>query len=102
MTFAHEITGVIIIVSIHWVGCIFYFSARLHSFDDSTWLAEQEQNIPLYQVSTSDMLSDYLVCIYKGFNVLTALGYDGLSKCRMRDFPSSSSFVLALLIVLCK
>jgi hypothetical protein len=84
LTLPHEIAGVIIILSTHWVGCIFYFLARLRSFDDSTWLAAQELNIPLYQVSTSDMLSDYIICIYKGVNVLTALGYDGsLSKCRM-------------------
>ncbi len=105
LTFAHDIAGVIIIVSVHWVGCIFYFSARLHSFDDTTWLAEQEQNIPLYQVSTSDMLSDYIICIYKGLNVLIAMGYDGtISKCRMRRVisPARLPLFLALLIVLCK
>jgi len=78
LTLAHEIAGVIILLSTHWIGCIFYFLARLRSFDDSTWVAAQEKNIPFYQVSTSNMLSDYILCIYKGFNVLTAVGYDGL------------------------
>ena len=78
LTRAHEIAGVIILLSTHWIGCIFYFLARLRSFDDSTWVAAQEKNIPFYQVSTSNMLSDYILCIYKGFNVLTAVGYDGL------------------------
>jgi len=59
-------------------------------------MAAQEKNIPFYQVSTSNMLSDYILCIYKGFNVLTALGYDGIIKKNACDFPSSSLVSCAL------
>jgi hypothetical protein len=79
--------------------------ARLRSFDDTTWLRAQEINLPLYQVEASDMLSDYIICIYKGVNVLTALGYDGSSSiCRMRRVisPPLLPLFLALLIVLFK
>ena len=102
--------GLVIVLSAHWVGCIFYFLARLHHFDDSTWLAVWnhemywfntctfeivhsryvdwnihfrtnaqgfETIVPLYDISTSSVGSEYILCLYKGFNSLTALGFVG-------------------------
>jgi hypothetical protein len=69
--------GLVIILSAHWVGCIFYFLARAQRKDDTTWLAEFEKLVPLYDRSKSSISSEYVLCIYKGFNTLTALGYDG-------------------------
>jgi hypothetical protein len=51
------------------------------------------------------MLSDYIICIYKGLNIVCAMGYDGtISKCRMRRVisPARLPLFLALLVVLCK
>ena len=69
--------GLVIILSAHWIGCFFYFMARAWSKDDTTWLAQFEKLVPLYDRSNATVSSEYLLCIYKGFNTLTALGYDG-------------------------
>jgi len=69
--------GLVILLSAHWVGCIFYFLARALNKDDTTWLAEFEKLVPLYDRSHTSVSYEYCLCIYKGFNTLTALGYDG-------------------------
>ena len=76
--------GLLIIMAAHWVGCIYYFLARTQDFDGSTWLAgiEKLKLVPLYRApeagSEPDVWSEYLLCVYKGFNRLTALGYEGI------------------------
>ena len=69
--------GLVIILTAHWIGCLFYFIARLMSKDNTTWLAEFESLVPTYDRQNSTIGFDYILCIYKGFNTLTALGYDG-------------------------
>ena len=64
-------------MSAHWVGCIFYLVARTRNFDSSTWLAGFEKVVPLYRHAEHDLWTEYLFCLYKAFNRLTALGYDG-------------------------
>jgi hypothetical protein len=65
-------------MSAHWVGCVFYLLARARNFDDSTWLAGFEKLVPLYRAAKADVWKEYILCLYKGFNALTALGYDGI------------------------
>jgi hypothetical protein len=72
-------------MSAHWVGCIFYFLARTQDFDSSTWLAglEKLNTVPLYRapkVGEPYVWSEYLLCVYKGFNRLTAVGYEGITS----------------------
>jgi len=69
--------GVLIVMSAHWVGCIYYGLARTWNFDSSTWLAGFEKIIPLYRAGEAEVWFEYLLCVYKGFNRLTALGYEG-------------------------
>ena len=64
-------------MSAHWVGCIYYLIAWTRNFDSSTWLAGFENVVPLYRLAEHDLWTEYLFCLYKGFNRLTALGYDG-------------------------
>ena len=67
----------IIFLSAHWVGSIFYFLARLQGFDSTTWLADFEHLLPNYAMQPHVDSADYLLCIYKGFNSLSNLAYDG-------------------------
>ena len=69
--------GLLIIMSAHWVGCIYYLIARTRNFDSSTWLAGFENVVPLYRLAEHDLWTEYMFCLYKAFNRLTALGYDG-------------------------
>ncbi len=75
--------GLLIIMAAHWVGCTYYFLARTQDFDGSTWLAgiEKLKLLPLYRTPKAHepfVWSEYLMCVYKGFNRLTALGYEGI------------------------
>jgi len=63
--------GLVIVLSAHWVGCIFYFLARLRHFDDSTWLAVcNHQNV----------LVQY-VCIWNCALTICWLKYTFSHKC---------------------
>ena len=64
-------------MSAHWVGCSFYFMARIRNFDESTWLVGMEKVMPLYRTNESTLWQEYMICLYKGFNRLTAVGLDG-------------------------
>ena len=70
-------TGLLIIMSAHWVGCIFYLIA-------STWLAGFKKVVPLYRPAEHDLWTEYMFCLYKAFNRLTALGYDGKARMYVR------------------
>jgi len=67
--------SLILFLSAHWVGCIFYWLARLRGLDDHTWIAEFEVLLPKFTREDSTP-AQYLVTIYKGFNALSNLGYD--------------------------
>jgi len=71
--------AIIIFLSAHWVGSLFYFLARLQGFGSTTWLADFEHLLPDYQIELSskhNVTIDYVLCIYKGFNALSNLAYD--------------------------
>eukprot|EP00961_Rhodomonas_salina_P100570 1352867-Rhodomonas_salina.1 len=38
--------SLIVFLSAHWVGCIFFWLARLNHFRDTTWVAEFEERMP--------------------------------------------------------
>ena len=66
----------IILLSSHWVGCIFYLIARVQDFSPDTWINDFEHLLPLYRIEESTLAINYLLCIYKGFNALSNLAYD--------------------------
>jgi hypothetical protein len=68
--------ALIILLSAHWVGSVLYFLARLQVFASTTWLADFEHLLPDYEMKTANVSIDYLLCMYKGFNALSNLGYD--------------------------
>jgi hypothetical protein len=67
--------SMVIFMTSHWVGCAFFFLARLRYADDTTWLSDMELLLPLYDAHHSPMLTQYIICVYNGFSSLTSLGY---------------------------
>lgn len=51
----------------HLIGCFYYFLARLHQFDATTWIQAFEDALPPYSYEASPVLEEYLLVIFKGF-----------------------------------
>lgn len=64
-----------IFLASHWVGCTFYFLARLQGFSQDTWIVRFQHVMPLFNLDTSSMAQRYIVIMYKGFNVLSNISY---------------------------
>ena len=59
--------SMIIFMTSHWVGCIYFFLARLQNLDQSTWVRQFENMIPLFDSFSAPTATKYLVCLYRGF-----------------------------------
>ena len=51
--------------------------ARTRNFDDSTWVSSMQKVMPLYRIGENNLWQEYLICLFKAFNRLTAFGLDG-------------------------
>ena len=60
----------------HLIGCAYYFVARIHDFDNTTWISTLEDEVPFYHHKASNIGIDYMLIIFKGFNRVAQLGYD--------------------------
>ena len=67
--------SMVVFMTAHWVGCAFFFTARLRYADDTTWLSNMELLLPLYDSHQSPIGVQYVICLYNGFSLLTSLGY---------------------------
>ena len=65
-----------IIAFAHLIGCFYYFLARIHNFDDTTWIHAFEQALPFYEYKSSPVSGEYLLVIFKGFCRVASLGFD--------------------------
>ena len=66
----------------HWVGCMFYFLARVSNFASdqmaATWLEQfyQNSNLQYDCEHNGTILEVYAITLYKGLNGMSNLGYD--------------------------
>lgn len=51
----------------HLIGCFYYFLARLHKFDKTTWIQAFADALPPYHYESSPIAEEYLLVIFKGF-----------------------------------
>ena len=65
-----------IFVFAHLIGCMYYFLARIHNFDEFTWIHAFEDALPYYLHGNSEKSGEYLLLIFKGFCRVASLGYD--------------------------
>ncbi|DBA72994.1 TPA: hypothetical protein ACH3X2_009939 [Trebouxia sp. C0005] len=74
--------AVLVLGVAHWVGCLFYFLARLAGFssadNSATWLQQFDAGTPMdYTCANNGTIFDlYGVTLYKGLNGISNLGYD--------------------------
>lgn len=68
--------SLILFLSAHSVGCLFYWMARLQGLGGNTWVAAFEDLLPRFNRLDSSVGQRYLMCIYRGFNSLSNLQYD--------------------------
>jgi hypothetical protein len=62
--------------SCHIIGCLYYFLARLHHFDNTTWISAFVDALPPYAHEASEFSGEYLLVLFKGFCRVAGLGYD--------------------------
>ena len=74
----------------HYIGLLFYFLCILVGFDTNLETQSWVIQFGVYsglQINTHEILvlSDYLLCMYKGLNTLTQLGFEGTVPRRMEE-----------------
>jgi hypothetical protein len=63
-----------IFMACHWVGCGYFFLARINFRDEQTWLASVEPQFPLYDRFQSAVPTQYVLCLFRGINAMTTIG----------------------------
>ncbi|KAK3239416.1 hypothetical protein CYMTET_50659 [Cymbomonas tetramitiformis] len=79
----------------HWLGCMFFWLARLQDFDSSTWVRQFSNYVmPEFDFDNSSQRERYVVALYKGLNMLSSLQYDS-------TFPSNTAEQMFSTIAIC-
>lgn len=74
--------AVLVLGVAHWIGCLFYFLARISNFSNAanaaTWVQQFDSNtLMAYNCTNNGSIFDlYGVTLYKGLNGISNLGYD--------------------------
>ena len=94
----------LIYLSVHYIGCAFYFSSILSGFDDSdtngTWATQMTANSMLSSNFDEYMHPEnYLMCVYRGLNMLAAFGYEPIVPKRMDEMVLSVVTILVQMVV---
>lgn len=66
----------IILFSAHWLGCIYFFAARIQPADrtDKTWLTEYLSDVG-YPIGERNDLEKYVAAMYWALTTMTTIGY---------------------------
>eukprot|EP00960_Hanusia_phi_P042589 755587-Hanusia_phi.AAC.10 len=67
--------GLVIIMSSHWIGSLYFWVARVQSSTGTTWLDQASAFVPQIDVYNSTIVQKYILCLYKGFDGLSSIGY---------------------------
>ena len=59
----------------YWIGCVYYFMARMMNFDETTWIHSFEAELPRYKYNIAGQGGEFILLLYKGFCMVAALGY---------------------------
>ena len=72
----------ILVGSAHWIGCLYFWAARLQGMGMPTWLDKVPTFFPAYEKGTAfrtssalELFSHYFLCLYRGVDGLVAVGY---------------------------
>jgi hypothetical protein len=61
----------ILMISVHTMACLFYFTASFHNFDKNTWISRLELT---GESSTTLKFQQYLAAFYWAFQTVTTVG----------------------------
>ncbi len=68
-----------IFMSAHWIGSLYFFAARVQPGDAPTWMDSLPPIFPMFEKQTAFLtdksLSHYILCLYKGVDGLVSIGY---------------------------
>ena len=71
--------ALLILMSAHWIGSLYFFAARVQPPGSLTWLDHLAPIFPSFAPGTAfhtaNQLSHYVLCLYKGMDGLAAIGY---------------------------
>jgi hypothetical protein len=71
--------ALMIVMSAHWIGCLYFFAARVQPEQGPTWLKRISSFFPSFSKGTEFdsefQLKNYILCLYKGVDGLAAIGY---------------------------
>eukprot|EP00960_Hanusia_phi_P071257 767509-Hanusia_phi.AAC.5 len=67
--------SLVIAMASHWIGSLYFWAARIQPQIDETWLYDLDTIFPLYSINSSSVAESYLLCLYKGFDGLSSIGY---------------------------
>ena len=90
---------VMIFMASHWVGCAFYFTSRVEDFGAQTWVFRFQEVMPSFDLTDATLGERYLVVLYKGFNGLTNLGYEGVPPGTLVEVILSVLTILAQVLL---
>jgi hypothetical protein len=70
---------VLLMMSVHVIGCVLYFLARINKFDETTWVHAFEMEAPYYPYYTHNVTGiggEFFLLLYKGSCKVAGLSYD--------------------------
>ncbi|KAK3251628.1 hypothetical protein CYMTET_39030 [Cymbomonas tetramitiformis] len=89
----------LIFLSSHYIGCGFYAVSRVTDFSPTSWAMQIHHNHPQFELHSSTYGEKYLMIIYKGFNVISLLGYDGVVPDSVAEMLLSTFFVFGQMVL---
>ncbi len=87
-------------MSAHWIGCLYFWAARLQPIGDQTWLDDVPSSFPLYKkgidftatVTSSEIHLIYSLCLFRGIDGVVSAGIFGMVP------KSTFEMVLAIIV----
>jgi hypothetical protein len=64
-----------IFMTCHWIGCGYWWLARIYHMDDTTWTRQVEIELPLYNRFQSSDTIHYILCLLRGISALSTIGF---------------------------
>lgn len=89
---------IMILLSSHCIGCLFFWISRIHGFNPRSWVW-QFQNVNGFDLlSEGNYVTKYLVILYRGFNAVTNLGYEGIMPNNAPEMVFSIAVILMQIV----
>ncbi|KAK3264010.1 hypothetical protein CYMTET_27222 [Cymbomonas tetramitiformis] len=89
----------LIFLSSHYIGCCFYVVSRAMDFSPTSWAVQMHHYLPKFELQSSTYEEKYLMIIYKGFNAISLLGYDGVIPDSVAEMVLSTFVIFGQMVL---